>query len=71
MENEIKNNPMAMMLTMAVDSSMAVHSELTNIISKYKSNNIDVVPIRELEDCIEKSVKKSLGDDGLLKKMMH
>lgn len=64
--------PMGLKLMMAVSvqTSMEFQSLVNDLISKYKANNIDVIPIKELEECIHKSIEKSLSPEGFLASMV-
>lgn len=68
MENN--NNPMNFILSMMVESSLETGKELHELISKYKANGIDVVPISELEAIQIKGIEKSLKEDSLTQTLM-
>lgn len=64
--SDMKQNPMGMMLAMAIDTSMNATSRVKELIDKYKASGIDVVPISELEECISKSIEHATSEKGLL-----
>ena len=59
-----------LMMAMSVQTSMEFQSLVTELISKYKANNIDVIPIKELDECLQKSIEKSLSPEGFLASMV-
>ena len=50
-----------MMMGMAVESAMGSMAKVQELISAYKTRGIDVIPIKELEDAISKSMRESLS----------
>lgn len=59
-----------LMMAMSVQTSMEFQSLVNDLISKYKANGVDVIPISELESCMHKSIEKSLSPEGFLASMM-
>ncbi len=59
-----------LMLAMSVQTSIEFQHLANDLISKYEANNIDVIPIKELKECMNKSVEKSLSPQGFLASMM-
>ena len=68
--NEIKNDPMALLFGMFTEQAMEATSRITELVNKYKANNIDVIPISEIEDCMKKGVEKATGEDSFMSKML-
>lgn len=64
------NFGMKFMMTMLVETSLEFNKLVNKLISKYKANNVDVIPIRELEECQCKSMKKALGENSLLSSIL-
>ena len=69
MEN-LKQNPMAMLLTMSIEANMETSNNIHKLISKYEANNIDVIPISEIKECFANGVKKALDEDSLMNKLL-
>lgn len=69
MEN-LKQNPMAMLLTMSIESNMETNNSIQKLISKYEANNIDVIPISEIKECFTNGIKKALDEDSLMSKLL-
>lgn len=63
-------DPMFLFLGMAVESSLEVASQLSDVIHKYESNGIDVVPISELKECLSKGVQKTTEDGSFTKHLI-
>ncbi len=70
-ENDIKKDPMALMLGMVIDSTMETTHKLIEIVNKYEAAGIDVIPINELKECLSAGHKKSLSEDGFLNKVLN
>lgn len=66
MANNLKDNPMALMVAMSVDSAIKFDKAMQELIKKYKKNGIDVIPISEIEEAQANTLAASLGEDGLL-----
>ena len=64
------NFVMKFMMAMSVETSLEFNKLVTELIQKYRANNIDVIPIKELEECQCKSMKKALGENSLLSSIM-
>lgn len=64
------NFGMKFMMAMSVETSLEFNKLVTELIQKYKANNIDVIPITELEKCQCESMKKALGENSLLSSIM-
>lgn len=71
MNDKLKSNPMAMMLAMAIDTSMASTSKIQELMNKYKASGVDVIPISELEQCISSSVEHATSEKGLLNSILN
>lgn len=72
-KNESMQEPpmgLKLMLAMSVQTGMEFQKLVSDLISKYKANNIDVIPIKELEECMHKSIDKSLSPDGIMASIM-
>ena len=59
-----------MMMGMAVESAMDSMNEVHDLIATYKKRGIDVVPIKELEAVISKSIRSSLNENSLANRLM-
>lgn len=59
-----------MMMGMAVESAMGSMTKVQELISAYKTRGIDVIPIKELEDAISKSMRESLSEGSLTHRVM-
>lgn len=70
MEDNKNFDPMKLMLSMMVESSMETGKLLHELILKYKANNIDVIPISELEAIEAKGIEKTLAEGSLTKKLV-
>ncbi len=70
MSNETLRDPMNLMIGMMIDTSMETTHKLIEVVNKYRASNIDVIPISEIEACLEAGHKKATSPDGLLKKMI-
>ena len=64
------NFGMKFMMAMSVETSLEFNKLVTELIQKYEANNIDVIPIKELEECQCKSMKKALEENSLLSSIM-
>lgn len=71
MDDKFKTNPMAMMLAMAIDTSMASTSKIKELMDKYKASGVDVIPISELEQCINSGIEHATSEKGLLNSMLN
>ena len=69
MEN-LKQNPMAMLLTMSIEANMETSNNIQKLVSKYEANNIDVIPISEIKKCFVNGVTKALDEDSLMNKLL-
>lgn len=63
------NFGMKLIIAMAVETSLEFGRLVNELILKYKANNIDVIPIKELEECQRESMKKATEDNSLLSSM--
>ena len=70
MEENMKNDPMKFIFGMMVESSLEVAQGVHEIINKYKANNIDVVPISDLEKILHKGVEKTMEEGSLTKHLL-
>lgn len=70
MQENMKNDPMKFIFGMMVESSLEVASGLHEIINKYKANNIDVIPISDLEKILHKGVEKTMEEGSLTKHLL-
>ncbi len=70
MENNMGMNPLKFMMGMMVESSLETGKLLHELILKYKANNIDVIPISELEAIEIKGVEKTFAEGSLTKKLI-
>lgn len=52
------------MMALSVDTVMHFQHTVIDLMNKYRANNIDVVPISELENCMQESVSQALGSEG-------
>lgn len=59
-----------LMFTMMFESQGYVFNGIHELVQKYKSNNIDVIPISEIEQIYSEAVRKSSGKDSLVNKML-
>lgn len=50
-----------MMTSLAVESAIDSMTKVHELIVTYKKRGIDVIPIKELEDAINKSMRSSLS----------
>lgn len=66
MTNNLKDNPLALMLAVSVESSMKFDKAMNDLIQKYKNSGVDVIPISEIEETQAEALKESLNEDGLL-----
>ena len=48
------NFVMKFMMAMSVETSLEFNKLVTELIQKYRANNIDVIPIKDLEVCQRK-----------------
>lgn len=70
MEENFKTNPMALMMAMAVESSLESTSKIIELVSKYKASGVDVVPISEIDECLKSGTKKVMSEDSLTASML-
>ena len=70
-EKKTLTSPMTLMMTLAIDSAMASHSKILDLINDYEKKGIDVVPISELKKVMAEGTDKAMSDDGLLAKMLR
>lgn len=70
MDDKFKTNPMAMMLAMAIDTSMSSTSKIKDLMDKYKASGVDVIPISELEQCFSQSIEHATSEKGLLNSIL-
>lgn len=61
---------MQFMFAMATETSLEFNKLVTELIQKYKANNIDVIPIKELEKCQCESMEKALGENSFVSSIM-
>jgi len=66
MTNNLKDNPLALMMAVSVESSMKFDKAMNDLIQKYKNSGVDVIPISEIEEAQAATLKEALGGDGLL-----
>ena len=59
-----------MMTSLAVESAIDSMTKIHELIVAYKKRGIDVVPIKELEDAISKSIHNSLSENSLTNHIM-
>ena len=64
-------SPMALMVTMFVDSAIESHGKILELVNDYEKRGIDVIPISELKTVIAEGTKKAVSDDGLMAKMLE
>lgn len=62
-------DPMKLMFGMMVESSLETGKLLHELVLKYKANNIDVVPISELEAIEAKGIEKTLSKGSMTQKL--
>lgn len=70
-EQELKSNPMGLLLSLSIDSALVTHSAIIDLVNKYKANSIDAIPISEIENCIKKGIEKATGKDGLMASILN
>lgn len=68
--DNLKQNPMAMMLTMSIEANMVIVNEIQRLIGKYEANGVDVIPISEIQNCFKTGFKKSTDKDSLVSKLL-
>jgi hypothetical protein len=66
MIEDMKKNPLALMLALSVDTSMKFTAEINNLIKKYQANGVDVIPIKEIEELQATTLKESMENDNSL-----
>lgn len=59
-----------MMTSLAVEGAMASMVHVHELMITYKKRGIDVIPIKELEDVINKSMRDSLSENSLTNRIM-
>jgi hypothetical protein len=68
-EENKKFDPMRLMFGMMVESFLETGKLLHELVLKYKANNIDVIPISELEAIESKGIEKTLSKGSLTQKL--
>ena len=68
---ELKKDPIALMTVMMIESSIETRRQIVDLVNKYKSANVDVIPINEIEECFVRATDKSVNNDSLLKKILN
>lgn len=59
-----------MMTSLVVEGAMASMAQVHELMIAYKKRGIDMIPIKELEDAISKSMRDSLSEDSLTNQIM-
>lgn len=70
MDKYIEMNPIKFLVGMTIEACMETNKLLHELILKYKANNIDVIPISELEAIEVKGIKKTLAKGSLTKQFI-
>ena len=67
----LKIDGQQIMSIISLESSMEFARLAVELINKYKANNIDVVPISELEKCHAESLRNALGSDSAVQYLLE
>lgn len=60
-----------MMTSFAIEGAMASMVHIQKLMITYKKRGIDAIPIKELEDVIDKSMRDSLSENSLTNRIME
>lgn len=59
-----------LMFAMMFETQGKVFNGIHKLIQKYKANNVDVIPISEIEKVFQGAISTSIGKDSLVGKML-
>lgn len=57
----MENNMQKFLAAIVLDSALNIQSKIVDLIQKYKHDNIDLVPISEIENCIKQSIEELIS----------
>lgn len=68
--DNLKQNPMAMIFAMSIETNMVTVNEIQRLIAKYEANGVDVIPISEIQNCFKMGIEKSINENSLISKLL-
>lgn len=68
--NENEKDFGSILAGMLLDTGVNLQSKLINLINDYKQKELDSIPVKEIEKCLETSFKAALGKDSLVNRML-
>ena len=70
-KEDFKKDPMGLITTVMIDSSLKSCNKIISLINKYEANGVDVIPISEIRQALDEARGESLSDKGLLKTILN
>lgn len=69
-QKDLRGNPMALVMSMMIDSSLESTHKVIGLVNKYEANNIDVIPISEIKEALNAGHKKVMDDNSLTSSLL-